>query len=148
LRLWSLHPRELDVRGLVACWREGLLARAVLTGQTRGYKNHPQLDRFKVQDDPVAALDTFLSALCDEADSRSYRFVRAKLSQTRVGLGTMMVTQGQLDLEWRHLEAKVAIRDPERHRAMASRSPTPHPLFRVVPGPVEPWEKAELPKQS
>lgn len=43
MRLWSLHPQYLDAKGLVALWREGLLAQAVLAGQTRGYKRHPQL---------------------------------------------------------------------------------------------------------
>ena len=46
MRLWSLHPKYLDIKGLVACWREGLLARKVLLDQTKGYKNHPQLIRF------------------------------------------------------------------------------------------------------
>ena len=32
MRLWSLHPCYLDPAGLVAVWREGLLARAVLRG--------------------------------------------------------------------------------------------------------------------
>lgn len=30
MRLWSVHPGWLDAKGLVAAWREGLLARAVL----------------------------------------------------------------------------------------------------------------------
>ena len=38
MRLWSLHPRYFDSKGLTAAWREALLARAVLTGQTRGYR--------------------------------------------------------------------------------------------------------------
>jgi hypothetical protein len=36
----------LDGRGLVALWREALLAQAVLRGRTRGYR-HPQLARFR-----------------------------------------------------------------------------------------------------
>ena len=28
MRLWSLHPKHLDPQGLVARWREGLLARS------------------------------------------------------------------------------------------------------------------------
>jgi hypothetical protein len=43
MRLWSLHPQYLDPQGLVALWREALLAQAVLRGKTRGYKHHPQL---------------------------------------------------------------------------------------------------------
>ena len=33
MRIWSLHPEYLDSRGLVALWREALLAQAVLRGQ-------------------------------------------------------------------------------------------------------------------
>ena len=47
MRLWTLHPKYLDRQGLVAVWREGLLAQAVLHSNTKGYKNHPQLDRFR-----------------------------------------------------------------------------------------------------
>jgi len=47
MRLWSLHPSYLDPQGLVAVWREGLLAQAVLRGQTTGYTRHPQLARFR-----------------------------------------------------------------------------------------------------
>ena len=39
MRLWSLRPKYLDSQGLVALWREGLLAQAVLRGKTRGYRN-------------------------------------------------------------------------------------------------------------
>ena len=46
MRLWSVHPRYLDTAGLTACWREALLAQKVLTGATRGYRRHPQLERF------------------------------------------------------------------------------------------------------
>lgn len=63
MRLWSVHPKYLDTRGLTACWREGLLARKVLLGQTKGYRNHPQLIRFRNTQNPVAAVykDIFIS---------------------------------------------------------------------------------------
>jgi hypothetical protein len=38
MRLWTLHPKCLDARGLVVPWREALLAQKVLRGETRGYK--------------------------------------------------------------------------------------------------------------
>jgi len=50
MRLWSLHPAYLDARGLGALWREGLLAQAVLRGKTRGYRSHPQLERWRARD--------------------------------------------------------------------------------------------------
>lgn len=38
MRLWTLHPKYLDPKGLVALWRETLLAQRVLAGRTRGYR--------------------------------------------------------------------------------------------------------------
>lgn len=37
MRIWSLHPSYLDAKGLVALWRETLLAQKVLLGATVGY---------------------------------------------------------------------------------------------------------------
>ena len=78
MRVWSLHPRYLDPVGLVALWRETLLARKVLLGQTRGYRHHPQLRRFQAQADPVAAIDAYLQAVHGEALARGYRFDAGK----------------------------------------------------------------------
>src|SRR5262245_42918183 len=105
MRLWSLHPRHLDARGLVALWREGLLAQAVLRGLTRGYRHHPQLSRFRGSRAPVAAVARYLHAVCDEADRRGYRFDRRKLGR-RVSGARIAVTSGQLAYEWTHLKAK------------------------------------------
>lgn len=141
MRLWTLHPHHLDGRGLVALWREGLLARAVLCGQTKGYTRHPQLERFQAQPAPVAAMDAYLAIVCDEADARGYRFDRAKLAAPPRGL-RLPASDGQLDHEWRHLLAKLERRDPERLagcRGIAR--PDPHPLFDVLPGPIAPWER-------
>jgi hypothetical protein len=138
VRLWSLHPRHLDARGLVALWREGLLARAVLAGTTRGYRHHPQLVRFRGHRDPLAAIDAYLSRVVDEADARGYRFDRAKITYRRAV--KMSVTRGQLDQEWKHLKKKLAVRDRARLAAARRERPEPHPCFRVTAGPVEAWE--------
>ncbi len=92
-------------------WREGLLARAVLSGRTRGYRSHPQLQRFLAQKDPVAALDCYLSRVLDEALLRGYRFDRTKITYQRGCLSRMRVTTGQIEFEWKHLLAKLAMRD-------------------------------------
>ncbi len=141
MRLWSLHPRHLDAAGLVACWREGLLARAVLSGATRGYRNHPQLDRFRAAADPLASLDCFLSRLVDEADARGYRFDETKIIYRACTGGHMTVTAGQVEHERAHLAAKLAARDPARHAAFMSGPVDVSTCFRVVSGPVEPWER-------
>ena len=79
MRLWTVHPKYLDARGLVALWREGLLAKAVLAGKTRGYRHHPQLVRFRAQRDPQACICAYLRAVLAEATSRGYEFDATKL---------------------------------------------------------------------
>ena len=79
MRLWTFHPRHLDAAGLVALWREGLLAQAVLLGRTRGYTRHPQLQRFRAAADPVACIAGYLRVVADEAKSRGYAFNAARI---------------------------------------------------------------------
>ena len=140
MRIWSLHPAQLDAKGLVACWRETLLAQKVLRGLTEGYRNHPQLVRFRELDDPVLGVVTYLHQIADEADARGYNFDRTRLVAERDPQLRMTVTHGQLDYEWQHLLAKLAVRDPQRYAALRSEQPRPHGLFEVVEGGVAPWE--------
>lgn len=141
MRLWTVHPRYLDAKGLVALWREALLAQKVLQGATRGYRRHPQLARFAALPDPPAALATYLAAVHAEAAARGYTFDPAKIGPGRHP-GAIAETAGQLAYEWQHLLAKLARRDPERH-AEYRNIPVPlaHPLFRIVPGRVRDWER-------
>ena len=142
MRLWSLHPSYLDSAGLVAVWREGLLARAVLAGQTKGYTHHPQLARFKATRAPLVAIETYLAAICDEADRRGYHFDRTRLGAKRTR-AKLPVTRGQLAFELEHLTRKVRA----RRRAWLVQLPTagahakPHPLFRAIAGGVADWER-------
>ncbi len=141
MRLWSLHPKYLDARGLTALWREGLLARKALLGETKGYKNHPQLERFKSTADPVAAIDYYLSYIFREAQKRGYGFDHSKLGS---GLETvkMSVTEGQLKYEMKHLKKKLKLRNIGQYGKIASiDNPEPHPAFNVVPGEIELWER-------
>jgi hypothetical protein len=140
MRLWSLHPRQLDGKGLVAVWREGLLALAVVRGRTRGYRHHPQLLRFTKQRQPAGVLATYLLAVSAEAEARGYAFDRAKLGPAR-SRAHLTVTRGQLEHEWRHLLRKLHRRDRQRWARQRTASPQAHPLFEVVPGPVEAWER-------
>ena len=146
MRLWSLHPRYLDAKGLTALWREGLLARKVLSGETLGYRNHPQLERFRAHPSPETAIATYLHTVCDEADHRGYRFNRTKLPPARAGADLIPISDGQLRYELGHLLAKLEIRDPDRCRHIAGLlHHDPHPSFIVVPGPVAGWERPLLP---
>jgi hypothetical protein len=141
MRLWTLHPRYLDPKGLVAAWREALLAQKVLAGATVGYRHHPQLARFQASDAPLAAIASFLSGLADEAQSRGYRFDVTKISKVRFA-GQIPETDGQLLYEWGHLKSKLRMRAPQKARQLRSVAvPAPHPLFRIVPGEVRDWER-------
>jgi hypothetical protein len=141
VRLWSLHPRYLDPQGLVALWREALLAQAVLQGNTRGYRAHPQLERFRARRDAVAAIGSYLAAVCAEADARGYAFDRRKIAIAGPQ-APIPVTAGQIQYEWQHLLRKLALRNGELYQRWRSiRSPQCHPLFQVCAGEVEAWER-------
>jgi hypothetical protein len=141
MRLWSLHPRHLDPAGLVALWRETLLAKAVLNGRTKGYKHHPQLLRFQQHPTPRSAINAYLGAICDEADRRGYSFDRSKVGPVR-RVAMIPVTLGQVRYEWGHLVAKLKRRSPALYRALPARpAPSLHPLMRKVPGGIEHWER-------
>lgn len=144
MRLWTLHPRYLDARGLVALWREALLAQAVLRGRTRGYTRHPQLTRFREAPDPAAAMAAYLREVQAEATRRGYRFDAGRIAAAGEA-GRLRATRGQLDYEWDHLLAKLGKRDPAwlegvRH----TKKPRANPLFRVTRGAVADWEVGAL----
>jgi len=141
MRLWTIHPRHLDARGLVALWREALLAQKVLCGRTRGYRYHPQLTRFRAQPNPPAAIATYLRAVHDEATRRGYQFDRRKIVG-RASRLRITETRGQLLYEWKHLRRKLKCRDPRAYADVRHiKIPKPHPLFHVVAGAVRDWER-------
>lgn len=141
MRLWSLHPIHLDRQGLLALWRESLLAQQVLNGGTRGYRHHPQLLRFRETEHPQAVIATYLAVIADEAQRRGYRFDRSKIAALTT-TELIPVTQGQLDFERGHLHAKLSMRDPQAQaRLQAAGEVQIHPLFEPVPGPVADWER-------
>jgi hypothetical protein len=141
VRIWSLHPRQLDRRGLIACWREALLAQAVLAGRTKGYTAHPQLLRFRSVPSAESAVGAYLTGLADEADRRGYRFDRTRIISPARGEALLTVTDGQLAYEWMHLLAKLEKRSPEDWRRWRDSPPEPHPVFEVVSGPIADWER-------
>ncbi len=142
MRLWSLHPRYLDTRGLLAVWREGLLAQRVLGGHTRGYRRHPQLERFRSHPSPAKAIALYLDGVFSESRARGYRFDRSKIEARIEPVPAIEVTEGQLRYELSHLAGKLESRDPARLARLArDRPPEPHPLFVAIPGPVASWER-------
>src|SRR5436190_6089229 len=140
MRLWTLHPKYLDARGLVALWREALLAQKVLRGLTRGYKHHPQLTRFRAHAKPVAAVAAYLKVIYDEARRRGYEFDASRIARHRV-IVELQETKGQMLYEWAHLARKLKQRAPQilaQHGKISV--PEPHPIFKLISGSVQDWE--------
>ena len=143
MRLWSLHPKYLDTKGLVALWREALLAQEVLRGNTKGYRHHPQLERFKATKNPLSTISAYLSAIHKEATRRGFKFNALKIGSGRV-VKHLPVTEGQLMYELSHLRKKLALRDSNSCiRLKSIECPDAHPLFEKVTGSVEKWERAD-----
>lgn len=79
MRLWSIHPKYLDSKGLVALCRETLLSQNVLMNKTKGYKNHPQLNYFKEFEQLNALMASYLHTIYYEAKIRGYYFDKSKI---------------------------------------------------------------------
>ena len=141
MRLWSLSPELLDSKGLVACWRESLLALHVLQGNTVGYKNHPQLDRFKKSDNPVQSISSYLWSLYWESLERGYKFDKNKIP-LEFSEVSIPVTIGQLEYEYEFLKNKVIGRTGKWNHGFANiLLATNFYVFYGVDGDVEYWEK-------
>jgi hypothetical protein len=140
MRLWSLHPKYLDAKGLVALWREALLAKHVLEGKTRGYRNHPQLLRFREAAEPLAAINYYLSEVYFEAEKRGYSFDRDKIDWNFKPV-KIPVNVDQIEYERRHLLRKLEQRAPAASDRLARESRIAiHPIFESVEGDIEDWE--------
>ena len=140
MRIWSVHPKYLDAKGLVALWRETLLAKNVLEGNTKGYKNHPQLNRFKAEENPLEAINQYLAEVWDEATRRGYNFDRNKIDFDFQKI-KIDVTLGQLQYEFNHLLKKLEQRDPERYKQFEKLKMVDcAEIFDVKEGEIEKWE--------
>jgi len=140
MRLWSLHPKYLDTKGIVALWREGLLAQKVLAGKTKGYRRHPQLLRFQEHPQPLAVIGSYLTFVHVEAVVRNYSFNVSKILLFEEGV-ILSVTEGQIQYEWEHLQKKLKRRDPLKHQQnLVIQSPECHPLFHQTSGGIASWE--------
>jgi hypothetical protein len=142
VRIWSLHPKYLDAKGLVALWRESLLAKQVLEGKTKGYKNHPQLIRFKNSGNAVGCINQYLTSVYENSLERGYNFNKNKVNPDFIP-AKLTVTDKQLKYEMEHLLKKLKARDPERFHKLSLRIDA-NPLFRIIDGEIEEWEIIDL----
>ena len=112
------------------------MAKAVLRGETRGYRSHPQLERFKNHTTPLSAISLYLQAIYAEAVARGYAFDKGKI-QVAAEPATLVVTSGQLDYEWRHLMNKLKARNFVLYQKWQETiTPEPHPMFEVRVGEI------------
>jgi hypothetical protein len=140
MRIWSLHPKYLDTKGLVALWRESLLAQKVLKGKTTGYIHHPQLQRFRQTKDPISSISQYLIPIYVESQRRNYHFDHSKIDKHK-SVDRMTVTKGQLLYEWKHLQFKLSQRQVSQYNTLKSIDiPETHPLFKLIEGDIEEWE--------
>ncbi len=144
MRLWSIHPKYLDWMGLGALWREGILAQAVLAGETRGWRNHPQLDRFRDHPEPMNAIGFYLLKVWGEASARGYSYNLGKIRNPVSFVSKVPITIGQLCYEYDILLERTLLRTPFWHAEITGLkgAPEPHPLFYVVEGDIGNWEAA------
>jgi len=141
MRLWTLHPKYLDPRGLSALWREALLAQSVLRGQTKAYTQHPQLVRFRRSQTPVRCIAEYLRGVHTEGKRRGYKFDSNKIARGG-DVESLVVSSGQLRYEWFHLREKVRFRNPMWFKNLVLvKRVVPHPLFKIIPGGIAEWEK-------
>ena len=142
MRLWSLSPKYLDAKGLGGAWREALLARKVLKGDTKGYRNHSQLIRFRATKDPIGAINEFLVCIYHESLRRNFSYDSSKLEYGKP-IDKIYVSSGQVAYEASHLRKKLTVRDPARLSSLDGNTEL-NSIFIVVDGPIENWEKVEF----
>lgn len=141
MRLWSLSPSLLVPMGLIALWRESLLAKKVLEGKTKGYRHHPQLIRFRCQSN-LTHINLYLQIIFENSKKRGYNFDSGKFVPTDPII-QIPVTQGQIDYEFNFLKVKLKSRAPSFLARMEEMGPLVNPIFSVIPGDIEPWEKVK-----
>lgn len=141
MRLWSFHPGYLDSIGLVAVWREALLAKAILESRVHVCCKNPQLDRFRRTANPVRSINAYLQCVYEESVVRGYRFDVTKFDKIQE-IERIPVTVGQIRYEFEHFMKKLKARSSESPEKFEKiRRIEAHPLFYTVEGGIEEWER-------
>ena len=146
MRLWTINFKYLDAKGLVALWCEALLAKNVLAGLTKGYKNHPQLDRFYAHENALEAINAYLAGVYEEACARGYKFDAAKVGDfDERNLAKIAVSRGQIEYKFAFLQEKLKSRDRVVYeRNLSVKKIEIASIFKEVDGGIEPWEKVKI----
>lgn len=158
MRLWSFHPSYLDNIGLARLYNEGIGGIRAIRGEQKMHLNHPQLTRFKVCCDnhTYIILSAYLRVVHNELELRGmvndgkfkHDLLLNYLFQNTKDLFNITVNSSQINGEIVHFINKTKTQkgryiNDNLKQAIAAKNILPHPLFTVVPGPVESWEKSE-----
>lgn len=89
----------------------------------------------------------------EEARKRSYCYNKSKIVKAAEKVEPIKITKGQILYEFHILKERVKGRDPKKYKEVLElerkgRRPKSHPLFVVIEGEVEPWEKSYWKKRS
>jgi len=143
MRLWTINFKYLDAKGLLALWREALLAKNVLEGLTKGYKNHPQLIRFYTHQNSIDAINAYLLEVYKEACVRGYKFDVTKVGKFDAeNLSKIAVTRGQIEYEFSFLQEKLKLRDLKKYKENLNvKNIEISTIFTKIDGDIELWEK-------
>lgn len=119
-----------------ALWREDLLAQAVLTEETRGWRSHPQLTRFAGQPRPLDAIGFYLAAVREEALLRGYSFDGTKIRCQISDVERIPISVWQLGYEFGLLLNRTKVRSSPWYETLRKLTAIPeaNPVFRVVEG--------------
>lgn len=146
MRIWSINPKYLDGKGIVALWRETLLAKKVLEGKTKGYRKHSQLFRFKNAYDPLLAINFYLYVVYNESLKRGYYFdcEKFRFSSYILELEKITLTSHQIEYEFIHFLNKLKKRNYQHYKKLENiEIIEAHPLFNIIEGDIEFWEKVK-----
>lgn len=132
MRLWSIHPKYLDRYGLVALWREALLAQKALAGGAAGYQNNPQLIRFKNKENPHKAIGSYLSFVASEGARQGFKLNHEKIIYPNFDEEVIKVEPSQLAFEVEHLKNKLRQRDKAKFKALSQvKKVETNPIFNI-----------------
>lgn len=96
----------------------------------------------------MRSINQYLTSVYKNSLERGYHFNKNKVNPNFIPT-KLTVTDKQIKFEMEHLLTKMETRDPERfHKLSRKVKIDAHPLFRIIDGEIEPWEKLNRQKSD